>query len=90
MDTTARTGQINGDMFDRFSLLHGAFGFMCGRMGLGLTGTALVAVGWEFVERDLKARYPQYFPHPSQDSPINAIGDVVASVVGWQAAQKWS
>lgn len=90
MRNVAAPGTINGDMFDRFSLLHGGFGYLCGKMGVGLTGTAIVAIGWEFVEQDLKERYPHMFPHPSQDSPINAIGDVIVAMIGWQMAQRSS
>lgn len=85
---TAPPGEINGDMFDRFSLLHAGFGYICGKAGVGLTGVSLLAIAWEFAERDLKKRHPSIFPHPSQDSPANAVGDVIIAIAAWSLARK--
>jgi hypothetical protein len=55
-------------------------------LGLGRVSfwpTALVAVGWEIIERPLKNAYPNAFPSSTQDTVGNAVADAVAIMLGW-------
>jgi len=54
--------------------------------GLGIAGTLAVAVGWEVTEHVLKNVVPAWFPHPTQDTLANSIGDVLSTAVGWGLA----
>jgi hypothetical protein len=58
-------------------------GVAMARLGFGLLPTLVLAVGWEVAEHVLKNLIPGVFPHASQDSLANSIGDVLASTVGW-------
>lgn len=79
---------INDELFDRFSLAHGAVGFGYGRVGIPWWGAVALVVGWEIVERPLKAEMPGLFPHASQDSVANMAGDVIAVMVGWTLGRR--
>jgi hypothetical protein len=82
-DRIARPGEINGDAVDRFTLAHYAFGVMLGAGRLPWWAVPLVAIGWEALERPLKRHIPGAFPHASQDSWPNMIGDALAVIAGW-------
>ena len=86
--SVARADEINGAPIDRFTTVHGAFGFLMGAVGLSFGTAATVAIAWEFLERDLKRRWPDVFPHPSQDTPTNAAVDCVAALLGWAAGRR--
>jgi len=79
----AKKGEINGDLFDRFTLAH--FGVGVGLGGLTpmpLWGVALVAVGWEVIENPLKDAAPDAFPNPTHDSLGNSVVDAGAMMAG--------
>lgn len=84
----AMAGEINGDLLDRFSLVHASSGAMLGLLGVPFLATLLIAVGWEFLERPLKDRFPQVFPNASQDTRANMVGDVGAMMLGWYLAPR--
>jgi hypothetical protein len=71
---------INKQPVDRFTLAHAATGAVAGFLGLPPAVVIFVAIGWEFAERPLKRRFPDAFPHPSQDSLENATLDALAMV----------
>ena len=79
----AHSGEINGDFVDRFTLAHAAGGAALGLMRTSFPTALVVAVGWELVERPLKDAYPALFPHETQDTLPNAVGDVLAVLGGW-------
>lgn len=79
----ARAGEDNGDPFDRFTLLHLASGAMMHRRGWGLGGVVLAGLAFELVEDALKTAAPEAFPNATLDTKENALGDVLALVVGW-------
>lgn len=74
---------INHQPIDRFTLGHLAMGVVLGAAGAPFPLAIGVAVGWEFAEVPLKKSFPQLFPHPSQDTLVNAVLDAVAVLVGW-------
>jgi hypothetical protein len=76
-------GEINYEPIDRYTVPHAAAGVVLGAARLPLWAVALVAVGWELVERPLKDAHPSLFPRQSQDSLANAAVDALAMVGGW-------
>lgn len=78
----AEPGETNFVPVDRFTLLHGAAGYVMGRMGVPFHYAVVLGLLWEVVERKLKRIYPTYFPNPTQDSPVNMILDVLAVTAG--------
>lgn len=79
----ANPGEINFHAVDRFTLVHGAVGAGLGALGLPWWAAIAVTLGWELVERPLKDHYPQMFPHSTQDTMDNVVGDVAAFMLGW-------
>jgi hypothetical protein len=75
--------EINVTFVDRFTLWHGALGLALSTSRMSLPTVLLLGAVWEVVERPLKDRYPAFFPHSSQDTFINAIGDVAGVMVGY-------
>ena len=73
----------NSSPVDKFTLAHAAGGAGLAAVGVSLPFAVLVAIGWELVERPLKKQYPSWFPHPSQDSTVNALLDAGAVIVGY-------
>lgn len=80
---TARPGEINYPAIDRFTLAHYAWGVILGASRFPLWGALAFAVGWEIIERPLKRRLPRIFPHGTQDTVPNMIGDASAMLLGW-------
>lgn len=72
-DDTAKPGEINGDALDRFTLLHFGAGAALGAVGAPWWAVVTVAIGWELLERPLKRKAPELFPHSSQDTVPNAV-----------------
>ena len=79
---------INKDPVDRFTLVHALSGVLAEKAGVTLPQVVFLAVAWELLERPLKEKYGRYFPHPSQDSLVNAGLDASAMVVGYLIAKK--
>ncbi len=84
---TARPGELNYAFVDPYSLAHAAVGAMLGLLGLRLGALLAIAIGWELVEHVLKNLIPAAFPHPTQDTLANSIGDVLSAVIGWAIAR---
>lgn len=84
---SALPGEINGDLLDRFTIGHGAFGLLMGLGRVPWWAALTVAVGWEFAERGLKDAVPVAFPNATQDTFSNAIFDAMAVMAGWTAIQ---
>lgn len=84
---TASRGEVNGDMFDRFSLLHAFSGFAMAALGMSLPATFAAALAWEAAEEPLKEHFPQHFPNATQDRPANVVGDVLSVGAGWFLAK---
>jgi membrane protein YqaA with SNARE-associated domain len=79
----ATPGQVNYQLVDFMSLVHVGVGAALALFRIGLVATLIIAVGWELVEHVLKNCQPQMFVFPSQDTLMNACGDVLCAVVGW-------
>ncbi len=86
----AVSGQINHPLLDPFSLVHFGVGLGLGIFGFGLLPSIGIAVLWEVAEHLLKNCLPHAFVFPSQDTLVNAVGDVLATVVGWRVVQPLS
>lgn len=82
---TARPGELNYAPFDRYSLVHGLVGFIAAWIGLSFWPTLGIAVAWEFAEHFLKNYFPAFFPHPTQDTLANSVGDILSTLFGWAA-----
>jgi hypothetical protein len=79
----AGPGEINHAFLDAYSLVHALVGVVTATLGLSLAPTLLIAVGWEFAEHLLKNLIPAVFPHPTQDTLANSVGDVLSTALGW-------
>lgn len=84
---TAAPGQINHGLIDLMTFVHAGVGLVMGLFGLGLVPTLLVAVAWEVAEHLLKNCFPHAFVYPTQDTILNAVGDVIAALLGWTASR---
>jgi hypothetical protein len=83
----ARRGEPNYDLFDRYTLGHGAAGVLLELARVPWWATLILAVGWEFAERPLKDVMPNLFPVGTQDTVQNALGDVIGVMAGWALAR---
>jgi hypothetical protein len=83
----APPGEINHPTVDRFTLVHASIGLVYGLVGLHALVALALAIAWEVAENPLKAHLPRFFPHATQDTWRNAIGDVVAVMIGWALAR---
>ncbi len=83
----AKPGEINYPMLDRFTFAHLAIGCVYSFLGFDFILVGLLAIGWELIENPIKANMPWMFPHGTSDTLQNAIGDVLAVLVGWGATQ---
>lgn len=81
---------LNNDAFDRWSVGHAVLGFVLSKTGFNLTTTFAIAVIWEVIEPVLKDNYPNIFPHPSQDTQANKLGDIVSVIIGYFAGEATS
>jgi len=86
----ARPGEINHAFVDPMSLVHALVGIGLGLFRLGPFAVLGIAVGWEVVEHVLKGCFPGAFVYPTQDTLMNAAGDVVATMAGWWAARLYA
>ena len=80
---TAGPGSVNHYIVDLFSLVHMGAGLAFGAIGLGFFPMLILAVGWEVAEHVMKDCIPRVFVHPTQDTLINAFGDVLVTMIGW-------
>ena len=71
---------INHKPIDRFTLVHALSGVVAAKLGLQPSTVIVLAIGWELLERPLKRKYGPLFPHPSQDTFINATLDAGAMI----------
>ena len=83
----SRVETINHKPVDRFTLVHALSGVVAAKLGLQPSTVIVIAIGWELLERPLKRKYPTFFPHPSQDSFINATLDAGAMVGAYYLAR---
>jgi hypothetical protein len=92
----AAPGEINHAFLDPYSLLHFAVGailapFLASFLGswrFGLAALLIIAVGWELGERIFKDLTPAIFPHPTQDTLANSVGDVLSALAGWLVGRR--
>ena len=82
----AGPGEINHGFLDPYSLVHVLVGAVTAIYGLGLGVAAAIAVGWEVIEHVAKNLAPAAFPHPTQDTLANSVGDVLSTALGWAIA----
>jgi hypothetical protein len=80
---TAAPGDVNHALLDSFSLVHVAAGVVFGALGLPFVPMLVLAFGWEIAEHLLKDCIPGAFVHPTQDTLLNAAGDIVVALLGW-------
>lgn len=83
MPPKAKPGEVNHSFVDRFTLAHACIGMAYGWMELEALAAFALAIAWELAENPLKAHLPALFPHASQDTWRNAVGDVGAVMCGW-------
>ena len=79
----AKPGEVNYDLFDRFTFAHLCVGIAYGVLHLPFGWVALLAIGWEVIENPLKAYLPFAFPNATADTWRNSVGDSAAVLVGW-------
>jgi len=82
----AGRGEINHGFLDPYSLVHVLVGVVTAIYGLGLGVATAIAVGWEVIEHLAKNLAPTAFPHPTQDTLANSVGDVLSTACGWAIA----
>ena len=84
----ALPGEINGDPVDRFTVAHFAWGAGFGVAGAPWWLALGCALVWDiFVERPLKDRRPDWFPHSTQDTAEHIAVDAAAWMLGWGAVR---
>ena len=77
----------NEKFFDRFSVVHAATGAVFELIGISAPIALGAQVAFELVENDLKLAFSPVFPDDSPDAWQNHVGDVVAFMGGYYAAQ---
>ena len=86
---TAHVGEINFAFVDPYSLLHAGVAMVLGLLGVRRIAWMLaIALGWELGEHIFKNLIPSVFPHPTQDTLANSIGDVLSALAGWAMARR--
>ena len=76
----------NQQALDRYTLVHGAVGFVVGKIGVRWQEAVAGAVLFEAIEDALKDEFPKVFPESAPDSKLNALADVMAFLGGYTAA----
>jgi len=79
----ALPGEINYDPLDRFTFAHAASGAAMGLFRLPWWVALMTAVSWDLIERALKAGFPGWFPHYTQDTAQHVACDAAAWMLGW-------
>ncbi len=85
----ALPGEINYDPLDRFTFAHAASGAAMGLFRLPWWVTLMTAVSWDLIERALKAGFPHWFPHYTQDTAQHVAIDAAAWMIGWAIAYQF-
>lgn len=81
---------VNKSPVDAFTLVHTGLGVLARHFGATLPQTLAAGVAWDyFVEPELKNKYPNFFPYPSQDAPAHKFVDAVVPALGWMAYDWW-
>jgi hypothetical protein len=81
--------QVNQAPVDVYTLGHFGVGALYRSVGLSFGQAVVLSLIFEHVlEPALKVARPDFFPAPSQDTPINRIMDTVAVAAGWAAANR--
>lgn len=83
----ALAGEVNGDMFDRYSLGHFAFGVLLALGRVPPPAAVGILLLWETSEDWLKDRLPSGFPYATHDSPAGYVGDILSGLAGYVAIQ---
>ncbi len=82
MPRRAREGEVNAELFDRFTLVHFAAGGVAGAVGLPWWAIVIIGLGWELLEDPLKSLYPEVFPIATFDRKRNSFTDFLAFIGG--------
>ena len=79
----------NIDPVDRYTLGHGAFGFMLGLWGMPWYAALGTSIAFEIVENAILKPWlgKRVFPVGKIDSPVNMAFDVGAWMAGWGAGK---
>jgi len=85
---TAAPGEINHPIVDTFTLVHFGVGALLSILGASHKQALAVSIGWELFEGPLKRAMPQIFPHATQDTVANKVGDFAANTLGYLAMEK--
>jgi hypothetical protein len=85
---TAVPGETNYPFVDAFTLAHLGVGALLSILGASQKQALAVAIGWELIERPMKRSMPNLFPHSTQDTIPNMVGDAVANYLGYLAMEK--
>jgi hypothetical protein len=80
---TAAPGEVNYPIVDEFTLVHFGVGAFLSILGASQKQALAINIGWELLERPLKRTMPQIFPHTTQDTIPNMIGDLIANELGY-------
>jgi hypothetical protein len=84
----ALPGEINHPFLDPYSLAHAGVAALLALFGFSLGSLLLIAVGWEVGEHIFKDLMPWAFPHPTQDTLANSIGDICSALAGWYLCRR--
>lgn len=76
-------GPPNASFFDRFSLVHAAWGAVFELSGIPAPLAIGAQVGFEIVENGLKRAYSPIFPDDTPDGWQNQVGDTVSFAAGY-------
>lgn len=77
--STAGHGQIDGELVDRWSIVHFFVGVVAGCIDTHPIVYTAGSVAWEALERF----QPGMFPHSTKDSTSNLLGDLLIGALGY-------
>lgn len=86
MPPDSKTGEINHDFYDRYTLIHFLIGAVYGGLQLSIWVALALAIIWEVIENPLKVHLTIFFPNATKDTWLNSTGDVLAVMTGWVIA----
>jgi hypothetical protein len=87
---TARPGEPNHGLVDRYTPWHVFWGVFLGLSGMSWPVALGLSVLWEIAEHPLKNKLPEMFPNATQDTVTNSAGDVGANMLGYLMGRKIS
>ncbi len=78
----ARYNEINGGLYDRYSLVHFLAGMICGQLGISYANGLVYHLVFELLENTVKVKTPYLLHNYTFDSVINSTSDNIFFLLG--------